>query len=118
MSDNEFDHIFSENLKNARTIIDPEEGDWHDLTSKLDHFQSKRRNVLKYLPWLLLPFLFVYAVWNQIALNKLKQVDHAVRSQIGETLKRDTLILHRKIYMVDTLYKTFWNYSTGSVTIN
>ena len=25
MSDNEFDHIFSENLKNARSIIDPEE---------------------------------------------------------------------------------------------
>ena len=27
MSDNEFDQIFSENLKNARSIIDPEEGD-------------------------------------------------------------------------------------------
>ena len=121
MSDNEFDHIFSENLKNARSIIDPEEGDWHDLTSKLDHFQSKRRNVLKYLPWLLLPFLFVYAVWNQIALNKLKQVDHAVRSQIGETLKRDTLILHRKIYMVDTLYKTIYihknNNAAASLTV-
>jgi hypothetical protein len=121
MSDNEFDHIFSENLKNARSIIDPEEGDWHDLTSKLDHFQSKRRNVLKYLPWLLLPFLFVYAVWNQIALNKLKQVDHAVRSQIGETLKRDTLILHKKIYMVDTLYKTIYihknNNAAASLTV-
>ena len=121
MSDNEFDHIFSENLKNARSIIDPEEGDWHDLTSKLDHFQSKRRNVLKYLPWLLLPFLFVYAVWNQIALNKLKQVDHAVRSQIGESLKRDTLILHRKIYMGDTLYKTIYihknNNAAASLTV-
>jgi hypothetical protein len=36
MSDNEFDQIFSENLKNARSIIDPEEGDWHDLTSTMD----------------------------------------------------------------------------------
>lgn len=114
MSDNEFDHIFSENLKNARSIIDPEEGDWHDLTSKLDQYQSKRINVLKYLPWLLLPFLFVYAVWNQIALNKLKQVDHVVRSQMGESLKRDTLILDRKIYMVDTLYKTIYIYKINN----
>ena len=110
MSDNEFDHIFSENLKNARSIIDPEEGDWHDLASKLDHFQSKRRNVLKYLPWLLLPFLFVYAVWNQIALNKLKEVDYAVHSETGESIKRDTLILDKKIYIVDTLYKTIYIY--------
>jgi hypothetical protein len=114
MSDNEFDHIFSENLKNARSIIDPEEDDWHDLASKLDHFQSRRRNGLKYLPWLLLPFLFVYAVWNQIALNKLKQADHAVHSQTGEPLKRDTLILDRKIYMVDTLYKTIYIYKNNN----
>ncbi len=114
MSDNEFDHIFSENLKNARSIIDPEEDDWHDLASKLDHFQSRRRNGLKYLPWLLLPFLFVYAVWNQIALNKLKQADHAVYSQTGEPLKRDTLILDRKIYMVDTLYKTIYIYKNNN----
>ncbi len=114
MSDNEFDHIFSENLKNARSIIDPEEDDWHDLASKLDHFQSRRRNGLKYLPWLLLPFLFVYAVWNQIALNKLKQADHAVHSQTGEPLKMDTLILDRKIYMVDTLYKTIYIYKNNN----
>lgn len=114
MSDNEFDHIFSENLKNARSIIDPEEDDWHDLASKLDHFQSRRRNGLKYLPWLLLPFLFVYAVWNQIALNKLKQADHAVHSQTGEPLKRDTLILDRKIYMLDTLYKTIYIYKNNN----
>ena len=114
MSDNEFDHIFSENLKNARTIIDPEEGDWHDLTSKLDHFQSKRRNVLKYLPWLLLPFLFVYSVWNQIALNKLKEVDYAVHSETGESIKRDTLILDKKIYIVDTLYKTIYIYKNNN----
>ena len=114
MSDNEFDHIFSENLKNARSIIDPEEGDWHDLTSKLDHFQSKRRNVLKYLPWLLLPFLFVYAVWNQIALNKLKEVDYAVHSETGESIKRDTLILDKKIYIVDTLYKTIYIYKNNN----
>jgi hypothetical protein len=114
MSDNEFDHIFSENLKNARSIIDPEEDDWHDLASKLDHFQSRRRNGLKYLPWLLLPFLFVYAVWNQIALNKLKQADHAVHSQKGEPLKMDTLILDRKIYMVDTLYKTIYIYKNNN----
>ena len=114
MSDNEFDHIFSENLKNARSIIDPEEDDWHDLASKLDHFQSRRRNGLKYLPWLLFPFLFVYALWNQIALNKLKQADHAVHSQTGEPLKRDTLILDRKIYMVDTLYKTIYIYKNNN----
>ena len=114
MSDNEFDHIFSENLKNARSIIDPEEGDWHDLTSKLDHFQSKRRNVLKYLPWLLLPFLFVYSVWNQIALNKLKEVDYAVHSETGESIKRDTLILDKKIYIVDTLYKTIYIYKNNN----
>lgn len=110
MSDNEFDHIFSENLKNARSIINPEESDWHDLTSKLDDFQSKRRNGLKYLTWLLLPLLFIYAVWNQIAFNKLKQANHAVHSQKGESIKRDTLILDRKIYMVDTLYKTIYIY--------
>ena len=114
MSDNEFDHIFSENLKNARSIIDPEEGDWHNLASKLDHFQSKRRNVLKYLPWLLLPFLFVYAVWNQIALNKLKEVDYAVHSETGESIKRDTLILDKKIYIVDTLYKTIYIYKNNN----
>ena len=114
MSDNEFDHIFSENLKNARSIIDPEEGDWHDLASKLDHFQSKRRNVLKYLPWLLLPFLFVYSVWNQIALNKLKEVDYAVHSETGESIKRDTLILDKKIYIVDTLYKTIYIYKNNN----
>jgi hypothetical protein len=66
------------------------------------------------LPWLLLPFLFVYAVWNQIALNKLKQADHAVHSQTGEPLKRDTLILDRKIYMVDTLYKTIYIYKNNN----
>ena len=114
MSDNEFDHIFSENLKNARSIIDPEEGDWHNLASKLDHFQSKRRNVLKYLPWLLLPFLFVYSVWNQIALNKLKEVDYAVHSETGESIKRDTLILDKKIYIVDTLYKTIYIYKNNN----
>ena len=114
MSDNEFDHIFSENLKNARSIIDPEEGDWHNLASKLDHFQSKRRNVLKYLPWLLLPFLFVYAVWNQITLNKLKEVDYAVHSETGESIKRDTLILDKKIYIVDTLYKTIYIYKNNN----
>ena len=114
MTDNEFDHIFSENLKNARSIIDPEEGDWHNLASKLDHFQSKRRNVLKYLPWLLLPFLFVYSVWNQIALNKLKEVDYAVHSETGESIKRDTLILDKKIYIVDTLYKTIYIYKNNN----
>jgi hypothetical protein len=66
------------------------------------------------LPWLLLPFLFVYAVWNQIALNKLKQADHAVHSQTGEPLKMDTLILDRKIYMVDTLYKTIYIYKNNN----
>ena len=114
MSDNEFDHIFSENLKNARSIIEPEEDDWHALTSKLDDFQSKRRNVLKYLPWLLLPFLFVYSVWNQIALNKLKEVDYAVHSETGESIKRDTLILDKKIYIVDTLYKTIYIYKNNN----
>ena len=114
MTDNEFDHIFSENLKNARSIIEPEEDDWHALTSKLDDFQSKRRNVLKYLPWLLLPFLFVYSVWNQIALNKLKEVDYAVHSETGESIKRDTLILDKKIYIVDTLYKTIYIYKNNN----
>jgi hypothetical protein len=44
----------------------------------------------------------------------LKQADHAVHSQTGEPLKRDTLILDRKIYMVDTLYKTIYIYKNNN----
>lgn len=121
MSDSEFDHIFSENLKNARSIIDPEKEDWHDLSSKLDHFQSKKRNWLRVLPWILLPFITGYAVWSGMDLHKLTQENHAVHSQTGESLRRDTLILDRKIYMVDTLYKTIYihkNHDTGeSLTV-
>ena len=69
---------------------------------------------MKYLPWLLLPFLFVYSVWNQIALNKLKEVDYAVHSETGESIKRDTLILDKKIYIVDTLYKTIYIYKNNN----
>jgi hypothetical protein len=106
MSDSEFDHIFSENLKNARSIIDPEDDDWHVLASKLDHFQSKRRNWLKVLPWILLPFVMGYAVWSGIALHDLKQE----KSIAGITLSsqpilRDTIIVEKEKYIHDTLYK-------------
>ena len=106
MSDNEFDQIFSENLKNARSIIDPEEGDWHDLTSKLDYFQSKRRNWLKVLPWILLPFISGYAVWSGIALHHLKLEKSFARStQYNQSIVMDTIIVEKEKYIHDTLYK-------------
>jgi hypothetical protein len=106
MSDSEFDHIFSENLKNARSIIDPENDDWQDLASKLDHFQSKRGNWRRVLPWILLPFVTGYAVWSGIALHDLKQE----KSIAGITLSnqpilRDTIIVEKEKYIHDTLYK-------------
>jgi hypothetical protein len=106
MSDNEFDHIFSENLKNARSIIDPEEEDWYDLTSKLDQYQSKRRNWLKILPWILLPFITGYAVWSGIALHHLKlEKSFSENSQYNPSIVRDTIIVEKEKYIHDTLYK-------------
>ena len=106
MSDNEFDHIFSENLKNARSIIDPEEDDWYDLTSKLDQYQSKRRNWLKVLPWILLPFITGYAVWSGTALHHLKLEKSFVgNSQYNASIVRDTIIVEKEKYIHDTLYK-------------
>lgn len=106
MSDNEFDHIFSENLKNARSIIDPEEDDWYDLTSKLDQYQSKRRNWLKVLPWILLPFITGYAVWSGTALHHLKLEKSFVgNSQYNPSIVRDTIIVEKEKYIHDTLYK-------------
>ncbi|MDP4809772.1 MAG: hypothetical protein NWR65_01440 [Saprospiraceae bacterium] len=106
MSDNEFDHIFSENLKNARSIIDPEEEDWYDLTSKLDQYQSKRRNWLKVLPWILLPFITGYAVWSGTALHHLKLEKSFVgNSQYNPSIVRDTIIVEKEKYIHDTLYK-------------
>jgi hypothetical protein len=106
MSDNEFDHIFSENLKNARSIIDPKEDDWHDLASKLDDFQSKRRNWLKVLPWILLPFISGYAVWSGIALHHLKlEKSFAGNTQYNQSIVRDTIIVEKEKYIYDTLYK-------------
>ena len=106
MSDNEFDQIFSENLKNARSIIDPEEGDWHDLTSKLDYFQSKRRYWLKVLPWILLPFISGYAVWSGITLHHLKlEKSFARNTQYNQSIIRDTIIVEKEKYIYDTLYK-------------
>ncbi|MDP4912940.1 MAG: hypothetical protein NWR46_00975, partial [Saprospiraceae bacterium] len=106
MSDNEFDHIFSENLKNARSIIDPEEEDWYDLTSKLDQYQSKRRNWQKVLPWILLPFITGYAVWSGTALHHLKLEKSFVgNSQYNPSIVRDTIIVEKEKYIYDTLYK-------------
>jgi hypothetical protein len=106
MSDNEFDHIFSENLKNARSIIEPEEDDWHDLTSKLDQYQSKRRNLLKVLPWILLPFITGYAVWSGIALHHLKLDKSFVgNTQYNQPIVRDTIIVEKEKYIHDTIYK-------------
>ena len=106
MTDKEFDHIFSENLKNARSIIDPEEGDWHNLASKLDHFQSKRRSWLKVLPWILLPFITGYAVWSGLALHNLKlEKSFAVNTQYNQSIVRDTIIVEKEKYIYDTLYK-------------
>ena len=106
MSDNEFDHIFSENLKNARSIIEPEEDDWHALTSKLDDFQSKRRGWLKVLPWILLPFITGYAVWSGFALHNLKlEKSFAGNTQYNQSIVRDTIIVEKEKYIYDTLYK-------------
>lgn len=106
MSDNEFDHIFSENLKNARSIIEPEEDDWHDLASKLDDFQSKRRGWLKVLPWILLPFITGYAVWSGFALHHLKlEKSFAGNTQYNQSIVRDTIIVEKEKYIYDTLYK-------------
>ena len=106
MSDNEFDHIFSENLKNARSIIDPEEEDWYDLTSKLDQYQSRRRNWLKVLPWILLPFITGYAVWSGTALHHLKLEKSFVgNSQYNPSIVSDTIIVEKEKYIYDTLYK-------------
>jgi len=106
MSDNEFDQIFSENLKNTRSIIDPEEEDWYDLTSKLDYFQSKRRNWLKVLPWILLPFITGYAVWSGTALHHLKlEKSFARNTQYNQSIVMDTIIVEKEKYIYDTLYK-------------
>jgi hypothetical protein len=106
MSDSEFDHIFSENLKNARSIIDPENDDWQDLASKLDHFQSKRGNWRRVLPWILLPFVTGYAVWSGIALHDLKlEKSIAGITLSNQPILRDTIIVEKEKYIHDTLYK-------------
>ena len=106
MSDNEFDHIFSENLKNARSIIEPEEDDWHHLADKLNDYQSKRRNWLKVLPWILLPFITGYAVWSGTALHHLKlEKSFAENSQYNPSIVRDTIIVEKEKYIHDTIYK-------------
>jgi hypothetical protein len=106
MSDNEFDHIFSENLKNARSIIEPEEDDWHHLADKLNDYQSKRRNWLKVLPWILLPFITGYAVWSGIALHHLKlEKSFTGNTQYNQPIVRDTIIVEKEKYIYDTLYK-------------
>ncbi len=106
MSDNEFDHIFSENLKNARSIIEPEEDDWHHLADKLNDYQSKRRNWLKVLPWILLPFITGYAVWSGTALHHLKLDKSFVgNSQYNPSIVRDTIIVEKEKYIHDTIYK-------------
>lgn len=124
MSDNEFDHIFSENLKNARSIIEPEEGDWHDLSSKLDHFQSKRRNWLKVLPWVLLPFISGYAVWSGITLHNFKlEKSFSGITQYSPSIVRDTIIVEKEKYIFNTVYKVAYVHrvskeKTGSTVVN
>jgi hypothetical protein len=114
MSDNEFDHIFSENLKNARSIIDPENDDWHDLSSKLDHFQSRRRNWLKILPWILLPFVSGYAVWSGVTLHHLKQEKSiAGITQYNQSIVRDTIIVEKEKFIHDTLYQVAYVHSVS-----
>lgn len=109
MSDNEFDHIFSENLKNARSVINPEENDWHNLVSKLDHFQSKRRNWRKVLPWILLPFLTGFSIWSSMALHHLKKEKSiAGINQYNQSFIRDTIIVEKEKYIRDTIYNVVY----------
>jgi hypothetical protein len=76
------------------------------LTSKLDQYQSKRRNWLKVLPWILLPFITGYAVWSGIALHHLKlEKSFDGNSQYNPTTVRDTIIVEKEKYIYDTLYK-------------
>jgi hypothetical protein len=106
MTDNEFDHLFSENLKNARPVISPDANEWHALSARLDQFQSRRRNWLKFLPWLLLPFLTGFSVWSGISLYQLKNEKYVAGiSRHNQSTFRDTIIIEKEKYFHDTLYK-------------
>lgn len=106
MTDNEFDHLFSENLKNSRSIIEPDENDWQDLSSKIDHFQSNRRNWLKFIPWLLLPLVSGYGIFRVTSLEKMQQnlIDIS-REKDFDLRPKDTIFLEKEILIYDTLYK-------------
>lgn len=106
MTDNEFDHLFSENLKNSRSFINPDETDWQELSSKIDRFQSKRRYWLRALPWLLLLLVSSYTLWLFTSLNKIEQklVENSTGKDFYSRL-RDTLFLEKNIYYKDTIYK-------------
>jgi len=106
MTDNEFDHLFSENLKNSRSIINPDENDWKDLSSKIDGFQSSRRNWLSFLPWLLLLLVSSYTLWMLKSMNKFEQslVEITAGKKFGSILK-DTIFLDKEIYINETIYK-------------
>lgn len=106
MTDNEFDHLFSENLKNARPVISPDANEWHALSARLDQFQSRRRDGLKFLPWLLLPFLAGFSVWSGISLYQLKDEKYVAGiSRHNQSTFRDTIIIEKEKYFHDTLYK-------------
>jgi hypothetical protein len=107
MTDNEFDHLFSKNLKNARSIINPDENDWKELSSKIDRFQSSRRNWLSFLPWLLLLLVSSYTLWMLNSMNKLEQslVEISAGKKFNSILK-DTIFLEKDIYIYETIYKS------------
>lgn len=106
MTDNEFDHLFSKNLKNARSIINPDENDWKELSSKIDRFQSSRRNLLSFLPWLLLLLVSSYTLGMLNSMNKMEQslVEISAGKKFNSILK-DTIFLEKEIYINETIYK-------------
>jgi hypothetical protein len=106
MTDNEFDQLFSENLKNARPVIAPDANEWYALSRRLDHFQAGRINWLKFLPWVLLLFLAGYSIRSSISLHQLKKEKYvAGNSQRLQSSIRDTIFIEKEKYFHDTLYK-------------
>jgi len=106
MTEKEFDDVFSENVRNARSVIHPDEQDWQNLSSKIDRFHSKSRYWLRVLPWLLLLLVSSYNLWLHKSVDKITQ--NLAENSKGKgitSITRDTLFLEKKIYLKDTIYK-------------
>jgi hypothetical protein len=105
MTDNEFDDLFSEKVRNARSVIQPEEQDWQSLSSHLDRFQSRKRFWFSLLPWLVLLLISAYTARLTHSLHDLQQkIITQPESDVNELPEKDTVLITKEIYIKDTIY--------------